>query len=205
MASPKGLPAARLPTEEPAHRLKLSELRRSQPAAPLGSHIRTNNSPSRRVRMPPPGMIIIAPEPARARPRPQGSWACCHISSRAKWSHEMLTLSTDDPLDDLPEALPEERKPTRLVAVDDNGNRVGEDHPRAKLTNAEVDLIRQLWEERDEHPISIRQIAEKFEVGKSIIHGIVTFQRRATYPTGFRRVAVTPGAAAIFGKHVRVR
>jgi predicted DNA-binding protein (UPF0251 family) len=94
---------------------------------------------------------------------------------------------TDDPLDDLPDLLPEKREPTKLVGIDEHGNRVGEDHPRAKLTDHEVELIRQLHEEGG---LSMREIAEKFEVAKSTIVAIVNYQRRVSYPTGWRRVKV---------------
>lgn len=105
----------------------------------------------------------------------------------------------DNMLDELPELLPEKREPTKLVGVDERGNRVGEDHPRAKLTDHEVDLIRELWETRAEWGGSVRKIAEKFEVGKSQIHEIVTFRSRTDYPTGFRRVRVLVAGRERFG------
>lgn len=114
-----------------------------------------------------------------------------------------MSFVGDDPLDELPEPMPDAREPTKLIGIDDRGNRVGEDHPRAKLSDEDVELIRQLWEERGEHPISLKQIANKFEVAKSTIHDIVTFKRRATYPTGWRRVKLSAGAAKAINKHVK--
>jgi hypothetical protein len=98
---------------------------------------------------------------------------------------------TDDPIDELPDCLPAPREPTRLVGVDDRGNRVGEDHPRAKLSDDEVELIRQLYEEGQADPtkwLSMRAIAEKFECSIGNVCMIVNFNRRASYPVGWRRV-----------------
>lgn len=80
-------------------------------------------------------------------------------------------------------------EPTRIVAVNERGDRVGEDHPRAKLTNHEVELIRELYEFGG---ITMRQIAEKFEVAPATICGIVNYRQRATIPAGWRRVGPAP-------------
>lgn len=77
-------------------------------------------------------------------------------------------------------------KGTKLVGVDERGNRVGEDHPRAHLSNHEVDLIRDLAE----GGMAQRMIAEKFEISRGTVSDIVRFRRRASYPVGFRRVAL---------------
>ena len=44
------------------------------------------------------------------------------------------------------------------------------------LTDHEVELVRQVYEAGG---ISLREVAEKFEVSKQHIHDIVTFRRRA--------------------------
>lgn len=108
---------------------------------------------------------------------------------------------SDDLLDAMPDGTSRAATgPTKLVGVDDRGYRVGQDNPNAKLTDHEVDLIRELHEGGG---LSMREIAEKFEVAKSTIVGIVNFNRRASYPTGWRRVGLTAGAAAICAKHVK--
>ena len=81
---------------------------------------------------------------------------------------------------------PSDRDETRLVGVSETGRRVGEDHPRATLTDHEVELIRQLAEEGMSH----RMIAEKFEISRGTVGDIVSFRRRASYPVGWRRVRV---------------
>jgi hypothetical protein len=80
-----------------------------------------------------------------------------------------------------------------LIPIDENGRPVGEHHHLAKLTDHEVELIRQLWEDGQEDPakrLTVRAIAEKFEVSCGTIHDIITFRRRARHPVGWRRVKV---------------
>jgi predicted transcriptional regulator len=57
------------------------------------------------------------------------------------------------------------RKPTKA----------GEGHYRARLSDAEVELMRSLW---DEGLYSYRTLAEKFEVPKGYVRDIVKFRRR---------------------------
>jgi hypothetical protein len=71
-----------------------------------------------------------------------------------------------------------------LVAVNDQGRRIGESHPRAKLTNHEVDLVHELVEEG----MSYRQVAEKFEglISKAGVGHIVTGRCRGGTVAGHR-------------------
>jgi hypothetical protein len=81
---------------------------------------------------------------------------------------------------------------SKLVGIDERGNRCGEDHPRAKLSDAEVELIRELAEPSDgSTPMAKAEIARKFEVRRSTVSDIVHFRQRASYPVGWRRVMVT--------------
>lgn len=75
----------------------------------------------------------------------------------------------------------------RVVAVNERGIRLGEDHQRAKLTNAEVDLIRELHEDG----MSYAMLAAKFGVSKSSIADICRYRRRAQIPTAWREVRIT--------------
>lgn len=75
---------------------------------------------------------------------------------------------------------------TRLLAVNDLGVRVGEDHQRAKLTNAEVDRLLDLHEE---HGIGYRRLAEIFGMSKRAVRDICNYDRRAQHATEFRRAA----------------
>ena len=75
----------------------------------------------------------------------------------------------------------------RIVGVDARGNRVGEDHRLAVLTDAEVELVRQLHEADG---LTYEALAEKFGVSKSTIAGICQYRRRAQLPASWRVVRV---------------
>lgn len=62
-----------------------------------------------------------------------------------------------------------------LVAVNENGIRMGEGHSNAIFTDHEVELVRQLHEEGMTYEV----LAEKFECSKSTISKICQFKRRA--------------------------
>lgn len=76
----------------------------------------------------------------------------------------------------------------RTIGVNARGYRVGEDHQRARLTDAEVELIRQL---RDGDGWTYAALAEKFEVSKSSIFDICQCRRRADLPTRWKVVRVS--------------
>jgi hypothetical protein len=65
-----------------------------------------------------------------------------------------------------------------LVAVNENGVRIGESHPRVRLTDWEVELIRLLHEDQ-EQPVGYRRLAAIFEVSKRTIRDICAYRRRA--------------------------
>lgn len=73
-----------------------------------------------------------------------------------------------------------------VIALSQKGIRLGEDHQHAKLTNHDVDLIRDLHEQG----MTYRVIAEKFECSKSTIAGICQYRRRAETPHRWKTVAV---------------
>lgn len=64
-----------------------------------------------------------------------------------------------------------------FIAVDENGLRIGETHHRAKLTDAEVDQIRDL---RETERWSLERLAEKFNAPKATIQFICEYKRRAS-------------------------
>lgn len=65
--------------------------------------------------------------------------------------------------------------PLRLVAVNERGYSIGQDHHRSKFSDHEVDLMIQLREEG----LMFRDIAEKFECAIGTVHGICSGRRRA--------------------------
>ena len=77
----------------------------------------------------------------------------------------------------------------KTVAVNEAGLRIGEDHPNAKLTDAEVEMIRQLHEEG----VCYECLAVKFEVSKWAIGRICRYERRAQIPADFKAVHIPGG------------
>jgi DNA invertase Pin-like site-specific DNA recombinase len=73
----------------------------------------------------------------------------------------------------------------RTIAVNEGGYRIGEDHHHAKLTDAQVEEIRELWEDGFS---SYRTLAKKFNVNRGTIRDIVTFRRRAQYAARWKKV-----------------
>lgn len=84
----------------------------------------------------------------------------------------------------------------RTVAVNERGYRVGQDHQAAVLTDAEVDLIREL---RELHGWTYAALAGKFEVSKSTIQDICTYRRRGQRPAGWKEVRVSAQGKAKLG------
>lgn len=72
----------------------------------------------------------------------------------------------------------------RLVAVNDRGRRIGEDHPGALLSNHEVELLLTLREEG----FSYGWLAAKFDIAKTTVQGICTCRRRAQTISAFRSI-----------------
>ena len=71
----------------------------------------------------------------------------------------------------------------RMLAVNDRGQRIGESHPGAVLTDHEVGMLQDL---RDEG-YSYSRLAAMFEVSKGTVAKILTGQRRCQTPAGFKR------------------
>ena len=73
----------------------------------------------------------------------------------------------------------------KLVAVNENGRRIGEGHYKAKLSDELVDRIRELHEDEGK---SYGYIAMKLCVSRSTVSMICQYQRRAQTPERFKRV-----------------
>lgn len=79
----------------------------------------------------------------------------------------------------------------KLVLVNENGKRIGEDHHRAKLTNADIELVFYLREAG----LSYKAIAEKFDdipggISREAVRDILKGRRRAQVPAATKRVLV---------------
>jgi DNA-binding CsgD family transcriptional regulator len=55
------------------------------------------------------------------------------------------------------------------------GYRIGESHQHAKLTNYEVEMMRELHEK---HGISCAEVARKFEINYNTCQGILKYRSR---------------------------
>ncbi len=73
---------------------------------------------------------------------------------------------------------------TKAVQIGEFGKRVGETHGRAKLSDHEVDLVRQLKEEG----MSAAVIAEKMEISRRYVYKLANYERRASYVAQYRRL-----------------
>ena len=71
--------------------------------------------------------------------------------------------------------------------VNEAGLRIGEDHPGAKLTDAEVERIRSLHEDDG---MTYETLAEKYGVSKWCIGRICRYQRRAQTPAKWKTIWV---------------
>jgi hypothetical protein len=72
----------------------------------------------------------------------------------------------------------------KWVAVNDAGQRIGESHPRAVLTDHDIDLMFALWEDGS---WSYARIAVKFEISKSHAWDILNFRKRGQSATRWKR------------------
>lgn len=75
------------------------------------------------------------------------------------------------------------QKKARMVAVNENGQRIGESHPRAVLTDHEVTLLLEL---RDEG-YSLAWLAAKFEISRFHTWRICTGRKRSQTAARFKR------------------
>jgi DNA invertase Pin-like site-specific DNA recombinase len=73
----------------------------------------------------------------------------------------------------------------KLIGINERGLRVGQDHQRAKLSDAAVELIRRLHE----GGMSYRLIAIKFEISRMQVWRICNYRARAQSATRFRPLA----------------
>ncbi len=74
----------------------------------------------------------------------------------------------------------------KTIALNENGRRIGESHPRAKLLDHEVDQVLALLEAG----LSYAEVALKFDVSKSCVAHIATGRRRGQAVERTVRVSV---------------
>lgn len=74
----------------------------------------------------------------------------------------------------------------RVVAINERGHVVGESHPRAVLTDHDVDLVFELREDG----MSIGRIAKAMEVSKGCVAHILAGRTRSHLVVTWRRVSL---------------
>lgn len=74
----------------------------------------------------------------------------------------------------------------KLVAIGENNRRIGEDHPKAVLTNAQID---QVFDMR-ERGMSYGQIAMRLKVSKASIRDILSCRTRSQWAVRFKEIEV---------------
>jgi DNA invertase Pin-like site-specific DNA recombinase len=72
-----------------------------------------------------------------------------------------------------------------MVAVNENGRRIGEGHHNATITDETVNAIRELHED---HGIGYRRLARQFGLHVETVKKICRYQRRAATPKAWKRV-----------------
>lgn len=84
------------------------------------------------------------------------------------------------------------REKSRYVALNESGTqRIGEDHPRAKLSDAQVEAMRDEYENglSGEGPrIGYRLLAKKYEVSKRTVRNIVHYEKRNQWADRWKKV-----------------
>ncbi len=70
----------------------------------------------------------------------------------------------------------------KRINTNDRGNRIGDSHPRAKLSDEQVEEIRELY---DDGFYSYLTLAKRFGVDKWTIRDIVKFRRRNVTPSAY--------------------
>ena len=76
------------------------------------------------------------------------------------------------------------QKKARMVAVNEKGQRIGEDHPRAELTDHDVELLLELRAEG----FSYRWLGKKFEIHYTHARRICMGSRRGQIAARFKRI-----------------
>lgn len=77
-----------------------------------------------------------------------------------------------------------------VVAINEKGRRIGDSHQRARISNHDVDLMREL---REEHGLSYKELAEKFDVSESLVKQICNYRIRSQTPVRWKIIDVEGG------------
>jgi DNA-binding CsgD family transcriptional regulator len=75
----------------------------------------------------------------------------------------------------------------KFVAVNDRGRRVGQDHPKAQLTDAEVERLLALREQG----YGYKRLARMFDISARSVRDFCSGRTRSHLVAGFREVRMT--------------
>lgn len=80
-----------------------------------------------------------------------------------------------------------QQKIIRYVATNDRGHRVGESHQKARHSDALVEKVRDMHEEQG---MGYKRIAKILALSVSTVRQLCTYNRRADFIAGWRRIEV---------------
>lgn len=72
----------------------------------------------------------------------------------------------------------------RLVSINEKGRRIGESHPRARLTDREIELVFALRAEG----WGYKRIAHKMEMSVRHVRDVLACRKRAQFAAGFKGI-----------------
>lgn len=75
----------------------------------------------------------------------------------------------------------------KYVALNERGQRIGEGHPNATISDATVDLIRDM---REEDNMTYDAIAKQLNICKELVAKICRYERRAQTPDRWKKVII---------------
>jgi hypothetical protein len=73
----------------------------------------------------------------------------------------------------------------RVIAVNENGYRIGASHHNARIPDSVIDQIRDLHEEQE---IGYRRLAKMFNLPRSCVQKICNYERRAQTPDRWKTI-----------------
>jgi DNA invertase Pin-like site-specific DNA recombinase len=74
-----------------------------------------------------------------------------------------------------------------VVPVNEYGRRIGEAHHKARLSDATVDLLREMHEDQG---LGYRRIAKAMQLSVGTVRKICGYQRRAQTPVRWKRIRI---------------
>lgn len=77
------------------------------------------------------------------------------------------------------------KRKVTIIAVNEQGYRIGLSHHNARISNEIVDQMRDLHEDEG---IGYRRLAKMFNLSRSVVQKICNYERRAQTPDRWKRI-----------------